>query len=606
VKKSRNLYLVVLALIAVGIWWFLKNRAASPSVADNRAEVTSPEDSSPPNRRVVVDFIDNEDHRRIAALGRKLGVTFAPSSSQFDVDEIYLADAGDETAAAKLLAILRARDDVEAADYDVDYAIPEEAMADEVDAEDVDTTERGFPNDPRFAHQWHLDQIHVKEAWKLSQGRGVTVAVIDTGVAKVPDLAETELVPGFNFVTNNADATDDHGHGTHVAGTIAQSTNNGVGVSGIAFGAKIMPIKVLSARGSGSVSGIAEGIRFAADHGAKVINMSLGGPMASSVLKNAVKYAHDKGVVVVCAAGNDGRGKVSYPAAYAAAFAVASTQFDETTAFYSNWGKEIAIATPGGNTRVDQNNDGMPDGVLQNTIVPGDIKRNDYLWFMGTSMASPHLAGVAALVISAGVTNPDAVEKILKETARAPKMAPKDKENRYGAGIIDAAAAVKKARQVSGKVAVLDAEVPVASGCQLTGGLIELGFAFGAMGLLVLGLRRRGLGLAGFGALVLGSSGLFFLRSFGMVPDFVSHGIPAWASSSLWLNSVALPLGAALLVGLRLPRLVAGLSLGVAGYLLAHALAPACAGATGLSFLWLTANAAGSFVLAALLQPRKL
>ena len=103
-------------------------------------------------------------------------------------------------------------------------------------------------------------------------------------------------------MNHTAHGNDDHGHGTHVAGTIAQSTHNGVGVAGVAFKAKIMPIKVLSARGSGSVSGIANGIRWAADHGAKVINMSLGGPMASSVLSKAVKYAHDKGVVVVCAA----------------------------------------------------------------------------------------------------------------------------------------------------------------------------------------------------------------------------------------------------------------------------------------------------------------
>jgi serine protease len=294
-----------------------------------------------------------------------------------------------------------------------------------------------------------MDQIHVKQAWKMAQGEGVIVAVIDTGVARVPDLAQTEMVAGYNFINNKVDATDDHGHGTHVAGTIAQSTHNGIGVAGVAFKAKIMPIKVLSARGSGSVAGIAEGIRFAADHGAKVINMSLGGPIASSVLKNAVDYAHKKGVTVVCAAGNDGKGKVGYPAAYKNAIAVAATQFDETTTFYSNWGKEIAIAAPGGNTRVDQNGDGQPDGVLQNTVVPGNTSRNDYLWFMGTSMASPHVAGVAALVVSAGVKDPDQVEKILKETARQPKAAKKDNQNRYGAGIVDAGAAVKKAKEQS-------------------------------------------------------------------------------------------------------------------------------------------------------------
>src|SRR5215475_12261626 len=120
-------------------------------------------------------------------------------------------------------------------------------------------------------------------------------------------------------------------------------TNNGIGVAGIARNVRIMPLKVLSGSGSGSIGGIADAIRYAADHGAKVINMSLGGRFRSKILERAVKYAHDKGVVVVCAAGNDGSRRVSYPAAYPGAVAVAATQFDEKTTFYSNFGKEIDI-----------------------------------------------------------------------------------------------------------------------------------------------------------------------------------------------------------------------------------------------------------------------
>src|SRR5206468_5695087 len=123
----------------------------------------------------------------------------------------------------------------------------------------------------------------------------------------------------------------------------------------------------------------------------------------------------------VAAAGNDGRGRVGFPARAPGVIAVAATQFDEKTTFYSNWGSEVDIAAPGGNTRVDQNGDGRPDGVLQHTIVPNDITHTDYLWFMGTSMASPHVAGVAALVVSAGVRRPEAVEQILLATARKPK-----------------------------------------------------------------------------------------------------------------------------------------------------------------------------------------
>ncbi len=418
---------------------------------------------------LVADFDDRVDDRTVQALGRRFGARFVAESSYVSHDRIYrvIVDgtAGRDRRLLSLLHALRRDPRVEAADLALLYQIPESAPGSltALDAspalpkgelplgpKDNDGRPRFQPNDPKYRYQWHLDQINMPEAWMLTRGEGVTVAVVDTGVTKVEDLGGTELVPGWNFVTDSADAQDDHGHGTHVAGTIAQTTDNAVGVAGVAGHARIMPIKVLSGSGSGSVAGIAEGIRWAADHGAQVINMSLGGPFNSPVLANAVRYAHDHGVVVVCAAGNDGRGRVSYPAANRGAIAVAATQFDETTTFYSNWGKEIFIAAPGGNTRIDQNGDGVPDGVLQNTVVPGDTSRQDYLGFMGTSMASPHVAGVAALVVSQGVRDPDAVAKILKQTARRPVHYRGNHDNRYGAGIIDALAAVQEARaQVS-------------------------------------------------------------------------------------------------------------------------------------------------------------
>jgi serine protease len=565
---------VVLALVGACAWLLQRGRAATEVAPthDAAAPVTHLGDEDVDDAvldELVVEFHDGESHEQIARLGDKLGLRFVPGSQYADADEIYTVETGDPE---HVLAELRGEPDVEAADFQVLYRLPEDAFAAEDEglvAEDHDQLDKGFPNDPKYKYQWHLHQIHARETWKAAQGDGVIVAIVDTGVARVPDLAKTELVPGWNFVTNTADATDDHGHGTHVAGTVAQSTHNGVGVAGVAFHAKIMPIKVLSARGSGSVSGIAEGIRYAADHGAKVINMSLGGPIASSVLAKAVKYAHDKGVTVVCAAGNDGRGKVSYPAAYPGAIAVAATQFDETTTFYSNWGKEIDIAAPGGNTRVDQNGDGMMDGVLQNTIVPGDTSRNDYLLFMGTSMASPHVAGVAALVISQGVTDPDAVEKILKDTARAPKTAQKDSANRYGAGIVDAAAAVKKA--------------------QLGYGSTELGLAVGLGALLLLGLRRggrlaMGLGAGGWAALVVSASGLFFLPQLGLgaLPGAAvfAHGFPEWdlllgaaSHGNALFYSAFFPVAATVLLYSR-PRLrgvLAGFAVGVGAHLLFHA-----------------------------------
>ena len=568
--KSRSSFRVVLLVGLPLLSWFAwrHHDPAHASYLEEGGQLDGPTSG----RTLSVDFVDEKSPAEVAALGRELGVTFRADSSQVGVDEIYDVDSPTLRAAAALKDTLASRPDVEAVDYEVEYSIPENTLAPE-EALSVggDARDKAFPNDPMFKFQWHLQQIHTPQSWKAAQGEGVIVAVIDTGVAKVPDLADTELVPGFNFVDNNADATDDHGHGTHVAGTIAQSTHNGVGVAGVAYKAKIMPIKVLSARGSGSVSGIAEGIRFAADHGAKVINMSLGGGMSTSVLANAVKYAHDKGVTVVCAAGNDGKGKVSYPAAYKHSVAVAATQFDETTTFYSNWGKEIDVAAPGGNTRVDQNGDGMKDGVLQNTVVPGDTSKNDYLLFMGTSMAAPHVAGVAALIVGSGVTDPDAVEALLKDTARKPSTkadwAPtKGSENRYGAGIIDASAAVKKA--------------------QLEEGALELGFAGLLTGVVMFAYRRRKIlvaafGLGGFVGLFIAACGLFFLPQLGIHLPFVSRGLPsldqaifgAKGSGNPLFWSAAIPLLIASLAygvkSLRGP--LAGLLLGWAGCLAAHA-----------------------------------
>jgi serine protease len=235
--------------------------------------------------------------------------------------------------------------------------------------------------------------------------------------------------------------------------------------------------------------------------------------------------------------------------------AVASTQFDEHTTFYSNWGKEIDIAAPGGNTRIDQNGDGKPDGVLQNTIVPGDISRTDYLWFMGTSMAAPHVAGVAALVMGAGVTRPEAVESVLLETARQPKGAAERSAGRvddhYGAGIIDAGAALRKARL--GRDA----------------GSLGLGAALAVLGLGGLRRRRRlssGVGL-GFGlALAAGSIGV--PEGLASLAGPAAFGNPVFLSAMLPIVVIGLFYGLA-----RLRPALAGLGFGVAGALLFGAIA---------------------------------
>lgn len=314
------------------------------------------------------------------------------------------------------------------------------------------------PNDPQYPFQWHLDNagtggIGYEEAREISNGSGVIVAVIDTGVAyenynnflktyyKAPDLANTSFAQGYDFVSNDSHANDENGHGTHVAGTIAQSTNNALGVAGIAPGASIMPIRVLDANGSGTYADVADGIRFAADNGAKVINLSLGGSTGATYLEEALAYAYGKGVTIVAASGNNGSGSVSYPAAYDNyVIAVGATRYDETRASYSNFGSALDIVAPGGDTSVDQNGDGYGDGVLQQTF-SGALNNFGYYYFNGTSMATPHVAGVAALVISKGTaTTPSDVREALLSTAD--DLGSIGRDNTYGYGIVDAFGAV--------------------------------------------------------------------------------------------------------------------------------------------------------------------
>src|SRR5689334_15311590 len=425
---SRVLWLLVIVGIALLWWWFRPESAHTNHAAPDAAAVAAALDPDD----ILVDLRDDATPAAIAALERDTGVRLVLVDDTAAETKLYRAHV-DPAKRDAILAQLALRPEVEIAEPDAWVSLsPEESI---VRAPLEAPLPDGFPNDPQYKYQWHLDQIGMPEAWKLADGNGVIVAVLDTGVAYenyknfhlLPDLKGTTFVEPYNFVANNTHADDDHGHGSHVTGTIAQVTHNGVGVAGIARNVKIMPLKVLSGSGSGSVGGIADAIRYAADHGAKVINMSLGGPIPSGVLKKAVAYAHKEGVTIVCAAGNESRGKVGYPAAYPGAIAVSATQFDESITFYSNYGKDIDIAAPGGNTRVDQNGDGLPDGVLQNTIAIQDPTHDDYYGYMGTSMASPHAAGVAALVVGQGVTDPDKVEQILESTARSPQSGKMDK-----------------------------------------------------------------------------------------------------------------------------------------------------------------------------------
>jgi len=244
---------------------------------------------------------------------------------------------------------------------------------------------------------WGIARVKAPEAWKATMGAGVKVGVIDTGVdCTHPDLAPN-CAGGINVVDPSKDPADDNGHGTHVSGTIA-GAKDGKGVAGVAPKAKIYAIKVLDSDGGGTVEDIIKGINWATANGMQVINMSLGGPGHSAAMQKAVKKAYAAGITIVAAAGNDPNTPVGEPASYKESIAVSASTFDDKLAFFSTTGPEVAFIAPGHEIYSD-----APGGGLAK--------------HSGTSMATPHVAGLAALAISMGASGPKAVREALTRIA---------------------------------------------------------------------------------------------------------------------------------------------------------------------------------------------
>lgn len=240
-----------------------------------------------------------------------------------------------------------------------------------------------IPNDPYFStNQWGPQKVSGPAAWDLTQGsEGVLVAIVDTGIsANHPDLAG-KVIAGYDYVNNDYDPTDDNGHGTHVAGIAGALTNNQTGIAGICWLNRLLSIKVLNSSGSGYYSWVANGIIYAADNGASVINLSLGGSSYSSTLESAVNYAWNKGVVTVAAAGNNANNAILYPARFEKVVAVASTTNTDERWGLSNYGAELDISAPG--------------SAIYSTVLNGQ-----YAYKSGTSMATPHVAGASGLLIA--------------------------------------------------------------------------------------------------------------------------------------------------------------------------------------------------------------
>ena len=342
------------------------------------------------------------------------------------------------------------------------------------------------PNDPGMGGpygwrelQWNFygpAGVNAPEAWDLARaarapgGHGATVAVLDSGVAyanrgrfrRAPDLRADRFVAGYDFVDEDRFPNDENGHGTHIAGTIAQRTNNGLGVTGLAYGVKIMPVRVLDRRGGGDNASISRAIRFAARRGADVINMALefeAGLTASDIpdVVSAVRYARRRGAVVVSAAGNFGYPIVAYPARAAGVVAVGATTEHLCRAEYSNHGPGLDVSAPGGGLDAHLF-DNPADAANCRPALPGrhiyqqTFRREKSFRdfglppkYQGTSMASAHVAATAALIIATGRLgrhpSPAAVEQRIEATAR--DLGPSGYDVHYGAGLIDAAAALR-------------------------------------------------------------------------------------------------------------------------------------------------------------------
>jgi len=335
------------------------------------------------------------------------------------------------------------------------------------------------PNDPGRgttpagwqAIQWNFAGpfgVNAQQAWDnlatvgRPGGKGTVVAVLDTGVAyanhgryrRSPDFRGGQFVRGFDFIDHDPYADDPQGHGTHVASTIAEATNNGIGLTGLAFGARIMPIRILDSHGEGDAGTIARGVRYAAKHGAQVINLSL--EFSSDVtartipaLIKAISYAHRRGAVIVSASGNEAYGTVAYPARATYVISVGATTEHGCLADYSNQGRGLDLVAPGGGADADLTGNpncdvNAPTGREISQITYRDEARHFGLSSEeGTSMSVPHVAAAAALIIASGAIgaqpSPTAVLRRLEATAR--DMGTPGYDEDYGWGLIDAGAA---------------------------------------------------------------------------------------------------------------------------------------------------------------------
>jgi serine protease len=428
--------------------------AAAPAAAANTPDFAP--------RHVVVRYDANASRTYRAQVQHATGTRFEedlPGGAR------SLAIADGDSVKKTLTELRRHRD--------VAYAVP-----------DYEVHASAFiPNDPGSDDevggwrklQWNFfgpASVNAPDAWEYARaagapgGRGAVVAVVDSGVAyerrgrfrRAPDLYAGRFVKPYDFVDNDRHPNDEESHGTHVAGTIAQKTNNGVGLTGLAYGVKIMPLRVLNDQGGGRASYIARAIRYAARNGADVINMSVEFDLlqkASGIPEviSAIRYANSKGVVMVAASGNDFVNRITYPARDDRVIAVGATTDDLCKADYSNTGKQLDLVAPGGGDDAALNDNDADKancdpssrgrGIYQQTFTTS-FSRFGLVPDEGTSFSAPHVSAAAALLIATNRLGPNPtpaqVEQRLKDSAR--DLGAPGEDTRYGAGLLDAARAL--------------------------------------------------------------------------------------------------------------------------------------------------------------------